>query len=121
MANDIIDMIPPTPQQTKMSQSDAKRVIAKVMREAGETELFVSAMETKMPYMRYLAIMLWDAVTMGEFYLADGRKIQITEFGDWLDLVKFMAQHVDGPAVIENNFIGNNIYKIYQGIDDSKV
>jgi hypothetical protein len=102
-------------------REEIKRTIAHLIREAGKGDLFVEAMAKNMPYQNYLAIMLWDAVTEGEFLLADGRKIQISEFKDWLDLVKFMAQHVDGPAIIENNFVGINVYKIYQGIDEDKV
>lgn len=117
----MLDMITQKPQQIQAPKEEVKRMIAHLIREAGKGDLFVEAMETKMPYARYLAIMLWDAVTMGEFLLADGRKIQITEFKDWLDLVKFMAQHTDGPAVIENTFVGVNVYKIYSGIDEDRV
>jgi len=91
------------------------------MKKAGRGELFVESMGKKMPYQNYLAIQLWDAITTGEFLFADGTHMKIEAFKDWLDLVKFVAQHLDGPAVNEQNFIGINVYKVYQGIDESKV
>ena len=106
-----------------LPKSQIKRLIAHTIRKAGRQELYVECMNKKMPYKDYLAIMLWDAVTMGEFFTADGRKMQVNEFKDWLDLVKFVSQHIDGPAIIENNSMTQNInvYKIYNNIDESKV
>jgi hypothetical protein len=98
-----------------------RRIIAHYMKLAGKENVDVQAMGKRMSYRKYLGIMLWDAATMGEMYFADGTKVQITDFKDWLDLVKYMSNHMDGPAVQDATFVGVNVFKVYSGIDDSKV
>lgn len=98
-----------------------KRIIAHMLKKAGKGELFVEAMGKKMRYDAYLALMLWDAATTGQMYFADGRVMIIDDPKIWLEIVKFMSVHIDGPAVMENNFTGVNIFKVYQNIDESKV
>lgn len=65
--------------------------------------------------------MLWDAVTTGEFLFADGTIVKIDSVKDWFELVRFISSHVDGPAVQENNLTQVNIYKVYNGIDESRI
>lgn len=98
-----------------------KRVLADLLKKAGQGELLVEAMGKKMRYDHYLALMLWDAVTTGEFYFADGRHLQIQETKEWLEIVKFLMVHIDGPAVQDNTFNGINVFKVYQGIDTDRV
>jgi hypothetical protein len=98
-----------------------RRIISHQLKKAGRGDLFVEAMEKKMRYDAYLALMVWDAITTGQMYFADGTIMKISEFKEWLDLVKFVSVHLDGPAVIENKFQGINIFKIYNNIDESKV
>lgn len=117
---DEIEIITPRPPSTA-PKPPIKRIIAHQLKRAGRGELFVEAMGKKMRFDAYLALMLWDAATTGTMYFADGTMIKITEFKEWLDLVKFMAQHLDGPAVNETNFNGINVFKVYQGIDEDKI
>ena len=114
-----IEILPPS--TPTVARPPIKRVLAHMFKKAGRGELLVEAMGKKMRYDAYLAIMLWDAATTGTMYFADGTIVKISEFKEWLDLVKFMSQHMDGPAVNETNFNGVNIFKVYQGIDESKV
>jgi hypothetical protein len=105
-----------------MLASTAKRKLAELFSLAGSGDLFVAPMGKTMRYDRYLALMLWDAVTAGEFYFADGTIMRVGDFKEWLDLVKFMTNHMDGPALLEqNNLTQVNVYKIYTGIDDSRL
>ena len=98
-----------------------KRILAALLKQAGREEVVIAAMGKKMSYREYLAIMIWDIVTTGMMYFADGRMVQVDDFGDWLDAVKFLANHLDGPVVQGNQFTGVNIFKVYQGIDEDKV
>lgn len=120
-----MEIIPLNPEQKQAAPATLdqpiKRILASMMKKAGAGDLFVEAMGKKMRYDEYLSLMLWDAATTGLMYFADGTIVRITEFKEWLDLVKFMAQHMDGPAVVENTFNGVNIFKVYSNIDDSKV
>lgn len=114
-------ILPPNSNSPTVARPPIKRILAHMIKKAGRGELFVEAMGKKMRYDAYLSIMLWDAITTGMMYFADGTQMRIEDFKDWLDLTKFVAQHIDGPMVHDVNFNNINIYKVYQGIDESKV
>lgn len=113
----------PQPQRSPDAITDipVRRRLAALLAKAGEGELFVEAMNKKMRYDEYFALMLWDAVTTGMMYFADGTIVKIDQFKDWLDLIKFLTVHLDGPAIQENKFQGINIFKVYNNIDESRV
>jgi hypothetical protein len=73
----------------------------------------------------YLAEMLWQGVIEGEIQFADGKSFNIKDEKDgtriWLDLVKFLAGHLDGPMGNGAQFNGVNIFKVYKGIDTDQV
>lgn len=49
------------------------------------------------PAKRLIAILLWDVATTGKCELPGGKKLDVSP-SDWLDLVKWLYQHIDGPA-----------------------
>jgi hypothetical protein len=117
----MLEVIPPS-SAPALPRNTIKRKLAYLLAKAGRGELYVEAMEKKMRYDNYFAIMIWDLATTGEAYFADGTQLKITEVKEWLDLVKFMAVHMDGPAVLEQNVANQiNVYKIYTNIDESKL
>lgn len=69
----------------------------------------------------YLARMLVDLATNMEAQTLDGKVIQITDIKEWSEIVKFIHNHLDGPASNEQQFSGVNIFKVYAGIDVEKV
>ena len=97
-----------------------KRMIADALRKAGTKEMYVAAIGKKVPYKDYLAMMLWDVVTNGEFLFADGAKITISDYAEWLSTVKFLSNHLDGNAGSDVN-VGVNVFKVYMGIDTDRV
>lgn len=70
------------------------------------TEILERAGREKMPTRggdiherrKVLATMLWDAATTGEAKLPDGEEVLRFSPKDWLEVVKFLYQHIDGPA-----------------------
>jgi len=114
------------PVPTKVKTESPRRLIAKHIRDVGhEKEIYVDAMGgKKMLFSEYLAIMLWDLVTGGEAYFADGTKLMIEEGNvkQWLEVVKFMGHHIDGGAQNElTNFGQINIVKVYAGFDQEMI
>jgi hypothetical protein len=106
----------PTPRMT------IKRKLAYLLSRAGKGEMYADSLEQKIRYDKYLALMLWDLITHGEAYFAGGEMIKITEIKEWTELVKFLAVHMDGPAVLEQtNNTQINVYKIYSNIDESRL
>lgn len=116
---DIID--PPNDLAPPTTAIEAKRFVAELLRSVGKRDVMVDAMGKKMPYAEYLAIMLWDAVTEGRFHFADGTTFHMEDYDQWLKTARFLAQHLDGGANLEPNALGVNIFKVYVGIDESKV
>jgi hypothetical protein len=98
-----------------------RRIIAHMLRKAGASKLIVDAMGKDMRHDAYLAIMLWDLVTTGEAYFADGKKLKIEDPKDWLDIVKFMSAHIDGPQVHEGPTLNVNVYKVYTNVEEDRV
>lgn len=107
--------------QPPISSIESKRLIAELIRSVGKRDLFVAPMGEKMPYAEYLAVMLWDAVTEGKFIFANGDTFVMEDYDQWLKTVRFLSQHLDGGANLEVNTLGVNIFKVYLGIDESKV
>lgn len=104
----------------------SKRVIADALRAYARSTVMSYGHANKV-FARadYLAEMLWQGITEGTFQYADGVVINLKDEKDgtklWLDLVKFVANHIDGPTGTSNNFNGVNIFKSYKGIDTDRV
>ena len=97
-----------------------RRAISDALRKAGDSQAFIQAMGRKMSYREYLGIMVWDLLSNGEFLFADGTKLQLSDTSEWVALLKFVANHMDGPVTGDTN-IGLNIFKVYMCIDQDKV
>lgn len=66
--------------------------------------------------------MLWEAMVEGEMHFASGIVVDLKEEPKlWLEIVKFVAAHLDGSAGLTANFNSVNVFKVYQGIDDSRI
>ena len=73
-----------------------------------------------MSYQECLSMMVWDLATFGEMHFADGRSMRCEDFSEWMAIVKFLANHLDGPAG-KDVTAGVNIFKMYLGVDESRV
>ena len=49
---------------------------------------------------RVVARLMWDGASTGRIQFPDGRTLTL-KLNDWLDLVKFLHVHIDGPAKAE--------------------
>jgi hypothetical protein len=67
-----------------------------------------------------LATILWDIITQGYALYADGKELRPESYSDWLSTVKYLVSHLDGPVSGEDG-AGVNVFKVYVGIDMSKV
>jgi hypothetical protein len=102
--------------------SSIKRIIAEAMKHGGLKEFYVETDGKKRTYIEYLSIMAWDGITEGAVTFADGTRMNIQgEPKIWLELVKFIAGHLDGQVNANAQFNGVNIFKIYKGIDPDQV
>lgn len=106
-----------------MLSDPSKRTIADTIRNGAFASLVSfadGARETT--NVQYLAKMLWDAAVEGMATFADGSFIDLREDPRlWLDLIKFLANHLDGAASLTANFNGVNVFKVYQGIDTDRL
>jgi hypothetical protein len=78
--------------------------------------------DKKLSAKRFMAQAVWSIVTTGKVTLPDGREWTV-EPDEWLDTVKWIYQHIDGPpkagpAGTEDDPIH---YKVYQGFDPTQV
>ena len=114
------DEIIVTPNDVITDQS-IKRLIAEALRRRGTDEMYASSTGKKASFANYLALMLWDIIVDGRFLFADGTKVQIEDYGEWLATVKFVSSHIDGPVGNEVNVGQVNIFKVYKNIDSDLV
>jgi hypothetical protein len=122
MSGEISIIDPKNPNQIVTPNEISKRLVAEAMRRVGVKEFFAESVNKNISYADYLALMIWDAVTEGTIMFADGTTVdlRIDDVKIWLDTVKFIASHLDGP-VQTNTFQGVNIFKVYAGIDDDRI
>jgi hypothetical protein len=99
-----------------------KRMIADAFRDIGNREILYEPDNRRMTYARALASMLWQAAVDGVVYFSDGTTLKVSEDAKvWLDTIKFLANHLDGPAGNTANFTGINVFKVYRGVDPDRV
>jgi hypothetical protein len=110
-----------TTQQTS-DDNVTKRIIAEAMRHGGLKEIVVDAIAgRKVTQAEWLSTMVWDGITTKEIVFADGKTFEVTDIKEWMALVRFVANHLDGP-VNPNAVAGSmNFYKVYVGFDPDKV
>lgn len=106
-------------------ESLSKRMIADALRNAGLTPVLMESTNRRMTYYDALANMIWQGIVEGVIYFADGSTFNVPELKDgprvWLDLVKFVSNHIDGGVGMNTNVGTVNVFKVYQGIDVDKV
>jgi hypothetical protein len=112
-ANDIIN--------GNEAKSSEQRQLAANLNERGELEVYYSPIADTMEYSKVVALQVFDAIVHGQVEFSNGKALQITEFRDWMDIVKFLHQHMDGPAAPEAVTQNFNLFKVYAGIDMDKV
>ena len=71
------------------------RALTTLLERAGSKSLTAAGKRTSGK--RWLAHALWELVTTGKVTMPDGSAMQV-EPRDWLDTVKWLYGHVDGPA-----------------------
>jgi len=97
-----------------------RRRIAELLGAHGESQVYVEHRATKMPYVEYLAVILWELIAEGKSAFADGTVLKIDTIDEWLPIVKYVATHLDGPArAIEGPTA--NFFKVYIGVDTDKI
>jgi hypothetical protein len=125
MSDEIIisntDIIDTDQQQPPTAETTARRLIAEALRRGGLKEMFAESTGKKISYVDYLAQMLWDSVTLGKFYFADGTEFQMEDYGEWLATTKMLMNHLDGPAGQDVNVGQVNIFKVYKNVDTDNV
>jgi len=103
----------------------SKRMIADALRRIGTTEITNFALNKRQTYYDALATMIWQGIVEGIVYFADGTTFAIPDLRDgpklWMDMVRFIAGHLDGGVGINAQFNTQNVFKIYQGIDPERV
>jgi hypothetical protein len=70
---------------------------------------------------KFFARMIWDLVTEGQTYFSSGEVLKIRSMEQWTELVKLLTNHVDGPVQKDGITNNINVFKVYNGIDESRV
>lgn len=97
-----------------------QRELAYLIGQSGSDQIYADAIAKHIPVREYMAKMLWEFVTEGRITFADGTYISCDDYGQWLQTVKFLTNHLDGPARSDVN-VGVNVFKVYVGIDEDMV
>lgn len=114
------DIVPFDPQQLDDLDPKVRRIIAEALGVQAEKEVLHYAVGKKLKYKDALAMMLWDLAVEGKMQFSSGTEMEITDPDEWMKVVRFLANHMDGP-VQGNVQINANFFKVYQGIDTSQV
>lgn len=112
-----------TTNEPQKDDSSVRRIIAEELRIRGNRQVYVEADGgSRVSYANWLATMVWDGVTEGIVTFSDGSMLDIRQDPkQWLDLVKFLASHLDGSPSVGAQFNGVNVFKIYRGIDADRL
>jgi len=76
------------------------RALTKLLESAGNVTVEVKGQEKKTARKRIIAESIWELVTNGKATLPDGTLLEV-EPSDWLGLVKWIYNHIDGPPKAE--------------------
>lgn len=106
---------------TSEASTRPKRRLASLIRARGRREVFSGYTGSKIRQDAFFAMMLWELITNGEAHYVDGKALIVTELKEWIELAKFVSNHLDGPATIDKTQVDVNFYKVYAGIDPDKV
>jgi hypothetical protein len=99
----------------------ARRVIADALARQADIEVaYFPNADQKLSHKEILATILWDMVTGGSAVFADGTEFKFESYSDWLSTVKYLSSHIDGPVAGEDG-AGVNIFKVYVGVDVSRI
>lgn len=97
--------------------TNVRRVMAEALARQAETETpYYPAGNKNVRKKDILATVLWDIITEGKGFFADGTSIAPESYSDWLATVKYVMSHLDGPASSDDSSIGTNIFKVYVGV-----
>lgn len=122
--SDIIPYAPSIPSAIKerIPKPVSKRKLATNLAKVGKRTRFVPLSGKRQSYERILAEMVWEAIATRTITFLDGSTVEIDKPEVWLDFVKFIHAHLDGPITVESmNFTEVNVFKVYAGIDIDKV
>lgn len=75
-----------------------ERALAAILERAGSHTIEIDG--KKVSRKQLVARMVWEAATQGVTVFPGGARevLTITEYKDWLDTIKFIYTHIDGPA-----------------------
>jgi hypothetical protein len=74
------------------------RKIAELLSKRGHTTAYIAGQDKRISAERYLAIQLWNIITHGKLVLSEGQEILVDDFRDWITVVKFVTEHIEGTA-----------------------
>lgn len=81
------------------------RALTEILQKAGASTVIVNG--EKITGKRLVAQLLWQIATTGKARFPDGRALEIAP-QDWLAIVKFLYQHIDGPPKAELEVTGKD-------------
>lgn len=112
----------PTATGVKRAASRApKRKLASQLHRQLRKRILAAPLGKTVSREQYLAKMLTDLATNYQTQTLEGDVIKIGDMREWIEIIKFIHTHIDGPVGTDNTFNGVNIFKVYAGIDMDKV
>ena len=76
------------------------RALTEILEKAGSKTIPVEGKNTKVARKRVVAELAWQLVTEGQAIMPDGKKL-VLDPKDWINTVKWIYQHIDGPPKAE--------------------
>ena len=120
MLDDIVQLQDTEIADPSQVSNPTRRKIAEAIGSMAEQEIYAASVGKKVTYINYMSQMIWDLVTSGTMLFSDGTPMQITTSDEWLRVVKFLSNHLDGPTGV-NQEMALNLFKVYVGVDADKV
>jgi hypothetical protein len=92
-----------------------ERALTSILEKAGSKTLEYEG--KRISSKRLVARLVWSGSTTGKLAFPDGNTIELT-YDDWIELVKFIYQHIDGPPKAELDVTSGGERLIIQYVND---
>lgn len=99
------------------AKKEGRRKLAASLEKQLSKKTFASAHGKKISKKAYLSKMLSELSTNGVTHTLEGEELKPSSFKEWLDLVKFIHSHLEGPAPQQLEVDHQISFKVYAGID----
>jgi hypothetical protein len=109
--------------QANRRDKQKERLLASRLAAMLNKRTFSADLGKKISYADQIERMLVELAATGATTTGGGQTLEVTNVEDWLAMVKFIHNHLDGP-VVQNGATFNtqvNVFKVYGGFDPDEL